>query len=84
MTVVRVDLRTKRHTKNAKAAITALLDCIEGIEHEVAGFAVVVWDDTGRSGFNVEEGGPVSLAAAGSYVAAKLNAVAQPALKASK
>lgn len=81
MSVVRIDPRTKRHKAKGKEVIGALCECIAGIEHEVAGYAIVVWDDTGRSAFNVEEGGPISLAAVGGYVAAKLNAVAPPSIK---
>lgn len=84
MSVVRVDLRTKRHKARGKEAIEALLGCIEGIEHQVAGFAVIVWDDTGRSAFNLEEGGPVSLASIGAYTSAKFNSVAPPAIQVSK
>ena len=84
MSVVRVDLRTKRHKVRGKEAIEALLGCIEGIEHEVAGYAIIVWDDTGRSAFNIEEGGPVSLASVGAYASSKFNSVAPPAIVASK
>ena len=81
MSVTRVDFRKKRHTTMGKEAIKALCDVIAAIDHEVAGFVVIAWDDTGRSAFNIEEGGPISLAAAGSYVAAKLNSVAPPAVR---
>ena len=84
MSVIRIDPRTKRHKARAKETIEAVIGCIEAVEFQVAGYAVVVWDDTGRSAFNVEEGGPVSLAVVGSYVADKLNSVKPPAIVASK
>ena len=74
MSIHLVDFRRKRHTQNGKDFLSHVCSCITHVEHEVAGFAVVVWDDTGRSSFAFSEGGPISHGAIGSFVQDKIKA----------
>jgi len=41
---------------------------------QVAGYAVVAWDDRGHSSIAFRSGGPVAYGAVGTHVAAKINA----------
>lgn len=68
-----IDPKTKRHKENAVCLIEQCCNIIEGIEHQVAGFSIVAWDDSGRSGYMFKVGGPVSENAIASYVSSKIN-----------
>ena len=51
------ELETERNAQNAQ---------------KIAGYAVVVWDDTGRSAFSFRSGGPISESAIPSHVEGKI------------
>ena len=78
MSVTFIDPRTKRHKENSKEALKGLCDIIENVEHQVAGFAVIAWDDSGRSSFLCKAGGPVSGAALPAYCSSKFGAAYDP------
>lgn len=73
MSIHRVDLRTNRHRKNAKHVIDSVCSIIEGLDYEVAGFAVVVWADDGTAGMSYQTGGVVEAGGLSIYVHQKLS-----------
>jgi hypothetical protein len=72
-----VDFRKDRHRAVAKRVIRRACDAIEDIEFRPAGFAVIVWDDTGRAAYGFDIGGPVSRGGLANYVSSKLQAAVE-------
>lgn len=52
-----------------------IMDCcsaIEGLDHQVAGYAVVAWDDTGHTSLAFHSGGPISLGGVAAHVGTRI------------
>lgn len=58
MSVRLVNFRRRRHVRNGKYLIGDVCDVIADINHEVAGYAIVAWDDAGNTAFAASPGGP--------------------------
>ena len=72
-----VDFKTTRLKKNAKLMLERTCDAIMDVDYNVAGFAVIAWDDTGSSALGFHTGGPVSMGGLSTYVSDKLRNVMQ-------
>lgn len=69
----RIDPRKDRMNENCKYLLKAACDAIDGIENNVAGYALVVWDERGRSFTEYQPGGIVGHQAIAQHAAARLN-----------
>jgi hypothetical protein len=67
-----VDFRKDRHRTIGKRLIKRACDALEDIDFVPAGFAIVVWDDTGCAAYGFDIGGPVSRGGLAAYVSEKL------------
>jgi hypothetical protein len=72
-----VDFRSDRHKKIGKDLISDMCDSISVLDHKVAGYALIAWNDSGYSTFHVEAGGPVSLPLIPSYCHEKLSSLVE-------
>lgn len=74
MTSIRlVDFRQQRHVKRCKKFFVDAVDCVQDINCQVAGYAVIVWDDAGTASVAYHTGGPVLSGGLTSYVIQKLD-----------
>ena len=67
-----IDPQTKRHKANGKELLMETCEVISGLECKIAGYAVVGWDDRGRSAFCFRAGGPIDEGAIATHVSNKL------------
>ena len=68
MRVVAVDFRTRRHKTRAKDLLGDTCRMIEGLNCEVAGYALCIWTDDGTAATVYQTGGIVSTGAMPSFV----------------
>jgi len=72
MSVHKVNFRQNRHVENSKLFLRRSLHAVESLKGRVAGYAVVVWDDSGSSYTTYRTGGPVGIGSLTTYVAEQL------------
>lgn len=68
-----VDFKKQRHKTRAKSLLTDVTDCIADLKYEVAGYAIVVWNDAGAASSAFHSGGPIHKGGLTSYVTQKLD-----------
>ena len=80
MTVTQVDFKSDRHEENKRAATDMLAALIDQIDGRIAGFTLVVWDDSGEGFAGIAPGGPISLTATPTYAHDRLSTLANTVL----
>lgn len=73
MSVTYINPRTSRHKLRAKRLFETCVDACDELSGEVAGFAVVVWNDSGYTAMGMHDGGPINGGAIPLYAQQKLN-----------
>lgn len=68
MSVMQVNFRRRRYTEKAKDLIGDTCRMIEGLDCEVAGYALCIWTDDGTAATVYATGGIVSTGALPSFV----------------
>lgn len=72
--LVRVDFARKRNVKRTKKLFRDAVELVDGVG-PIAGFALVVWDDSGRAGASFVSGGPVAPGAVPLFAHARLERI---------
>lgn len=76
MSVIEINPRQRRHTAKAKDLLGDTCKMIEGLNCEVAGYALCIWTDDGTAATVYATGGIVSTGALSYFVADHLSTLA--------
>jgi len=75
MTVYQVNFKRDRHISRTKNFLRRACHAVESLDGQLAGYAIVAWDDSGMSYTAYKTGGPVGVSLLKSYVGEQILAV---------